>query len=264
MRAEAARALLDGGDRGAARAQLLRLVDTPDVPADARALAEAALIDLLIQDGALGEAATRLAAAGDERLTGEDAQALRLDLARALVARGQLRAADSTLGPDSSVTAAALRGWIALYGGDLAVADSQFRRAGLLVGDRLGLDRLAVDLQRHRGRPEVHALLHEPAGAVASGFGQGKQRTDVAHAELVHLGPALLRARLGAAQVAEVPLERIAEVARDGQHRYGDEGERRERDGERSRGGEAAEEGEGAAPQDRRRRERSPRGPRSA
>lgn len=135
VRAEAARALLDGGDRAAARAQLLRLVDASGVPPDARALAAAALIDLLIRDGALGEAAARLTAAGD-RLTGEDAQALRLDLARALVARGRLRAADSTLGPDSSVTAAALRGWIALYGGELAVADSQFRRAGPYAGPR--------------------------------------------------------------------------------------------------------------------------------
>jgi len=136
VRAEAARALLDGGDRAAARAQLLQLVDARDVPPDARALAEAALIDLLIRDGALGTAAARLAAAGDQRLTGEDAQSLRLDLARALVARGSLHAADSILGPDSSVTAAALRGWIALYGGELAVADSQFRRAGPYAGPR--------------------------------------------------------------------------------------------------------------------------------
>jgi len=136
VRAEAARALLDGGDRAAARAQLLQLVDARDVPPDARALAEAALIDLLIRDGALGAAAARLAAAGDQRLTGEDAQSLRLDLARALVARGSLHAADSILGPDSSVTAAALRGWIALYGGELAVADSQFRRAGPYAGPR--------------------------------------------------------------------------------------------------------------------------------
>jgi len=136
VRAEAARALLDGGDRAAARAQLVRLVDAPAVPADARALAEAALIELLIRDGALGDAAARLRSAGGQRLTGEDVQTLGLELTRAFVARGDLRAADSTLGRDSSVAAAALRGWIALFRGDLAVADSQFRRAGPYAGPR--------------------------------------------------------------------------------------------------------------------------------
>jgi tetratricopeptide (TPR) repeat protein len=136
VRAEAARALLAGGDRAGAREQLARVVDTPGVPADARALAEAALVDVLIRDGALAEAATRLGAAGPEGLTGEDAQALRLDLARAFTGRGDLPAAESILGRDSSVAAVAQRGWIALYRGDLALADSQFRRAGPYAGPR--------------------------------------------------------------------------------------------------------------------------------
>jgi tetratricopeptide (TPR) repeat protein len=136
VRAEAARALLDGGDRVAAREQLARVVDAPGVPADARALAEAALVDVLIRDGALAEAAARLEAAGREGLTGEDALSLRLELARALTARGELSAADSILGRDSSVAATAQRGWIALYRGELAAADSLFRRAGPYAGPR--------------------------------------------------------------------------------------------------------------------------------
>ncbi len=135
-RAEAARALLDGGDRAGARAQLTRLTRTAGVTGDTRALAEAALIELLIEDGALAEAEARLDAAGDSSLSGEDAQSLRQALARGHLRQGDLHRAASLLGPDSSVAAAAIRGWIALFGGDLATADSLFRRAGPYAGDR--------------------------------------------------------------------------------------------------------------------------------
>src|SRR5436853_259647 len=50
--------------------------------------------------------------------------------------RGGLARADSTLAGDSSVDAAALRGWVALYRGDLKAGADLFRAAGPYAGDR--------------------------------------------------------------------------------------------------------------------------------
>ena len=136
VRAEAARALLAGGDRAAARDQLAQVVDAAGVPPDARALAEAALIELLIRDGALRDARARLDGAAAGGLGAEDAQSLRHALARAHVAQGELTVAEAALGRDSSIAGSATRGWIALYRGDVAVAESLFRRAGPYAGDR--------------------------------------------------------------------------------------------------------------------------------
>src|SRR6185503_19432099 len=52
-RAEAVRELLDGGDRVAARATLERLASDSLAPADAKSMAEGALIEVLISDGQL-------------------------------------------------------------------------------------------------------------------------------------------------------------------------------------------------------------------
>jgi len=136
VRAEAARALLAGEDVAGARAQLAQLANTPDAPPEARALAEIALIDLLIRDGALDEARGRLDTATASGVATDEARLLRRDLAHAYLKRGELAAAESALGSDSSVTAAATRGWIALYRGELAAAESLFRRAGPYAGDR--------------------------------------------------------------------------------------------------------------------------------
>src|SRR3989442_6741190 len=80
-RAAAARALLDAGDRTAARAALERLAADPAAPADAQALAKATLVEILIADGQLDSAAATLAAARDP-LTGEGPAALRYRLVR--------------------------------------------------------------------------------------------------------------------------------------------------------------------------------------
>lgn len=134
-RAEAVRALLEGGDRAAARVALERLAGDTLAAPDAQALAEAALLDVLIADGQLDVAERRLAA-GDRALGGEDRAALRLALARARIARGELDRAGVALGDDSSVAALAQRGWIALYRGELRGASDAFRAAGPYAGDR--------------------------------------------------------------------------------------------------------------------------------
>src|SRR5579884_3071195 len=103
-------------------------------PPDAQALAQAAVVAALIDEGQLDEAAERLAA--DARLRDEDRAALRLRLARARIAQGDLARAAAALGRDSSVDALAVRGWIALYRGRLDEARHLFRAAGPYAGDR--------------------------------------------------------------------------------------------------------------------------------
>ena len=134
-RAEAVRELIDGGDRVAARAALERLAADSLAPADAKSMAEAALLQVLIADGQLDAAERRLATESN-LLGGDDRAALRLQLARARVARGELDRADAVLENDSSVAGIAQRGWIALYRGDLAGAIAAFRGAGPFAGSR--------------------------------------------------------------------------------------------------------------------------------
>src|SRR5256714_499947 len=133
-RAEAARAFLGAGDRVAARRVLAQVAADSTAPPDAQALAQSALVEALIDDGQLSEAATRLGA--ESRLSEDDRAALRLKLARARIQRGELDLADSVLLADSSVDALALRGWVALYSGDLKGAQQLFRAAGPYAGDR--------------------------------------------------------------------------------------------------------------------------------
>src|SRR5438552_624206 len=133
-RAEAARAFLGAGDRVGARRMLAQVAADPTAPPDAQALAQSALVEALIDGGQLPEAATRLGA--DSRISGDDRAALRLKLARARIRRGELGLADSVLLGDSSVDALALRGWVALYSGDMKGAEQLFRAAGPYAGDR--------------------------------------------------------------------------------------------------------------------------------
>src|SRR2546430_1382223 len=133
-RAEAARAFLGAGDRVGARRMLAQVAADSTAPPDAQALAQSALVEALIDDGQLPEAATRLGA--DSRISGDDRAALRLKLARARIRRAGLDLADSVLLGDSSVDALALRGWVALYSGDMKGAEQLFRAAGPYAGDR--------------------------------------------------------------------------------------------------------------------------------
>src|SRR5881397_28353 len=134
-RADAARALLDAGDFAAARPVLERLAADSTAPADAQALANTALVEALIRQDDLDAATARLAAVGD-RVPADDRAALGRALVRARIRRGELARADSALAGDSSVDATALRGWVALYRGDLKAGADEFRAAGPYAGER--------------------------------------------------------------------------------------------------------------------------------
>ncbi|HVH10581.1 MAG TPA: hypothetical protein VM736_12365 [Gemmatimonadales bacterium] len=133
-RAEAARAFLAAGDREAARQVLEQVARDPTAPSDAQTLAQAALIEALIDAGQLDDATQRLTDA--DHLTDADRTALGRRLARARIRQGDLDRADRALQNDSSVGALALKGWIALYRGALTDAARLFDAAGPYAGDR--------------------------------------------------------------------------------------------------------------------------------
>src|SRR6267378_1861430 len=136
-RADAVRELLEGGDRVAARGVLERLATDSTAPTEAHSVAQSALLQVLIADGgAQLDVAEKQLADPKSRLSADDRAALRLALARARIARGELDRATAALGDDSSVTAVAQRGWIALYRGDLKDAMESFRLAGPYATDR--------------------------------------------------------------------------------------------------------------------------------
>jgi tetratricopeptide (TPR) repeat protein len=133
--AEAARAFLAAGDDRAAHAELARVAGDARAPLDAQRLAQATLVRALIEAGRLDSAAAELHRAGAV-LDADTVAALHYRLARAHLRRGDLGRAVAALGDDSSVTAAALRGRVALYQGDLADARRLLQTAGPYAGDR--------------------------------------------------------------------------------------------------------------------------------
>jgi hypothetical protein len=157
-RAEAVRELLEAGDRLAARQVL-------EGHSDASGDAQAALLQLLIADGQLDVAEKRLAAegggsGGGRGLTADDRAALRLALAKARVARGELERADAALAGDSNVAAIAQHGWIALYRGNLKGAMEAFRLAGPYATDRAAAtERTAMMALLQRVQEESNAEL---------------------------------------------------------------------------------------------------------
>lgn len=162
-RAEAVRELLEGGDRAAARKVLEGLATDRTVPGEAHAMAQAALLEVLIADGQLDVVEQRLSN-GATSLTADDRAELRLALARARIARGELDRADAALGDDSSVAAIAQRGWIDLYRGDLKGAMDAFRTAGPYATDRAAAtERTAMMAMLQRiqvaSSPELGAAL---------------------------------------------------------------------------------------------------------
>jgi len=162
-RAEAVRELLDGGDKIAARRVLEGLTNDSTAPPEAHAVAEAALLQVLIADGQLDVAEERLSTP-NSAVSADDRATLRLTLAKARIARGELDRANTALGDDSSVVATAERGWIALYRGNLKDAMEAFRTAGPYASDRAAAtERTAMMamLQRiqQESSPELGAAL---------------------------------------------------------------------------------------------------------
>lgn len=134
VRLQAAQAYADAGDLAAAQ----RMLERAGPPAEAGGAvgpAMASLIRALAVQGSVEEAERRLRAWSD-RLNGDDRETLREAIAWAWAGRGELDRAEAVLAPDSGVAAVAVRGWIALYRGDLSHAREQLRAAGPYTGSR--------------------------------------------------------------------------------------------------------------------------------
>ena len=139
-RIDAARGFADAGDRRAAERMLHEIAGDSAVAPAAASGAMATLIAVTADAGRAAAAERRLREWRD-RLRAEDVALLETSIARAWVRAGELARANSILGDDSSVGAAAVRGWVALYRGDLRGASRWFREAGPYAGTRARITR---------------------------------------------------------------------------------------------------------------------------
>ncbi len=176
IRLQAARAYADGGDLGAAQRMLAQgSGGGANDSSAALAPAMASVIRATAERGAVEDAERQLRQ-WSERLDGDDREALREAIARAWMAKGNLDRAERALGPDSGIVATAVRGWIALYRGDLATARARFREAGpysgtreqatLRIGTLVLLERVAADTVPQLGRAMQDLARGDTASAV--------------------------------------------------------------------------------------------------
>lgn len=135
LRLEAARAYTAAGERDAARRMLTGIADDRSAPGTISAGASTTLVQVLIGEGKLDEAAKRLAEHRADT-PGEEYAGLQRRLVLAYLQAGNVQRADSTLGRDSTVEGLALSGRIQLYRGDIAGAIERFKAAGPFAGDR--------------------------------------------------------------------------------------------------------------------------------
>jgi tetratricopeptide (TPR) repeat protein len=135
LRLDAARAYTAAGERDAARRMLVGIANDDRAPGAVAAGASSTLVQVLIGEGKLDEAARRLAEHRDD-ITGDDYAALQRRLVLGFVQAGDLARADSALGQDSTVDGLALSGRLRLYHGDVAGAVQRFKAAGPFAGDR--------------------------------------------------------------------------------------------------------------------------------
>ena len=135
LRLDAARVYTSAGEREAARRMLVGIAEDDHAPGAVSAGASSTLVQVLIGEGKLDEAARQLAEhKGD--MAGDDYAALQRRLVVGYVRAGDLARADSALGQDSTVDGLALAGRLRLYHGDVAGAIQRFKAAGPFAGDR--------------------------------------------------------------------------------------------------------------------------------
>jgi tetratricopeptide (TPR) repeat protein len=133
--AEAARAYADAGEQNSARRMLSRLASDPKTSPDAAATAGVTLIGVLIAEGKLDEADTRLAEV-KKTLSVEEAERITHQVARGWLHQGKLDRAEALVKSDSSIEGMAIRGRARLYHGDIGGALKDLAAAGPFAADR--------------------------------------------------------------------------------------------------------------------------------
>ncbi|MBA3498541.1 MAG: hypothetical protein H0T86_15695 [Gemmatimonadales bacterium] len=135
LRLDAARVYSAAGERESARRMLVGIAEDRSAPGTISSGASATLVQVLIGEGKLEEAARRLAERRGE-MGGDEHAVLQRRLVVAYIESGDLRRADSTLGADSTVDGLALAGRLRLYHGDVRGALERLKAAGPFAGDR--------------------------------------------------------------------------------------------------------------------------------
>ena len=135
FRLDAARAYSAAGERAAARRMLVGIADDRNAPGMIAAGVSTTLVQVLIGEGKLDEAARRLAEHRAD-MGGDEYAGLQRRIVLGYIQAGDLARADSALGADSTIDGLALGGRIRLYRGDLAGAIERFKAAGPFAGDR--------------------------------------------------------------------------------------------------------------------------------
>ena len=134
-RIDAARAFADAGDRQHAERMLGEIAADPSRAPAAAGGAMSTVIAVMADADRVEEAERRLTE-WEDRLTPDDVSMLRERLAWAWLRNGEVDRADQVLGKDLTLTTMAVRGWIALYLGNLDAAAEHFREAGPFTGTR--------------------------------------------------------------------------------------------------------------------------------
>jgi tetratricopeptide (TPR) repeat protein len=162
-RLDAARAFADAGNLAGAQRMLDRLTITADTNSREAATAMATFIQVLSEAGRVAEAEERFRE-WESRMSSRDVSAVKENLAWGWVRAGELDRAEAVLSEEWSVGAQAIRGWVALYRGDLSEAQDRFQEAGPYTRSRTeatSRSRAMVMLERVRGGslPELGAAM---------------------------------------------------------------------------------------------------------
>ncbi len=204
FRIESARAFAAAGDEASARRVLRAMADDANAPAGVAASATATLVELYAKDGNVDEAA-RLLAQNKDKIPGSEADRLAHVVARGWIAQGRLDRADSQVAGDESLAAEEIRGWTALYRGDLAHAREWLKSPGAPTRgpesarnvDRAGilalLDAVKGDTIQSLGSALLLAARGDTAGAGRALAALGHQQHP-GQAELLHLAALYTRA----------------------------------------------------------------------
>jgi tetratricopeptide (TPR) repeat protein len=128
-RVQAARAFADGGDLEGARRALSQVTLDGDRESADAVEAMATFIRVLADAGRVEEAEARYRE-WEPRFRSGEGQQIRERLAWGRLGRADLERAAALIEHDSTVTALAIQGWIALYRGDLAGAKQRLAAAG--------------------------------------------------------------------------------------------------------------------------------------
>ncbi|HKT61604.1 MAG TPA: hypothetical protein VJQ46_16225, partial [Gemmatimonadales bacterium] len=225
------------GQRDAARRMLAGIADDRGAPGAIAAGASSTLVQVLIGEGKLEEAARRLAEHRNE-MSADEYAPLERRLVQAYIQAGDLVHADSLLAGDSTVDGLALAGRLRLYRGDIPGAIERFKAAGPFAGERdeaterttllallqpieadsvpalgqallalargdtaravAGLDKVGGDLPADKGGAEIHLL----AGRLAAATGKASDAERMFKAAAVPSAP-------GTAPAAELALAEL-------------------------------------------------------